>query len=119
MLYAVVAGLMHRFYSADTSHMRFWDKLFSHLQEYFSKESLDVTLCLGAKATTINPPFTQAPSSESGQDPTEPKLRIVLTGDVGASTPGLASVCPVNVVNDVNLLTILESYKLAMERQIP
>ena len=114
--------------SADSIEMRFWQKLFSQLHEYLGKEALDVTACLSAHAEVVaRPPKAQSSNRPSGSgkggstslsaaaaaasaDGAEQKLRIVLSG--GSAQLGLSSLKPFSLVNDVSLLTILDSYRL-------
>ena len=108
--------------------MRFWQKLFSQLHEYLGKEALDVTACLSAHAEVVTrPPKAHSSTRPTGSskggyaslsaaaaaasaDGAEQKLRIVLSG--GSSQLGLSSLKPFSLVNDVSLLTILDSYRL-------
>ena len=113
--------------SADSIEMRFWQKLFSQLHEYLGKEALDVTACLSAHAEVVvrKPPSRGAVSGQprggaagasaamaaaSAAAATEQKLRIVLSG--GSAQEGLSHVRPFALVNDISLLTVLESYRL-------
>ncbi|KAG1654977.1 hypothetical protein FOA52_004564 [Chlamydomonas sp. UWO 241] len=132
MLYAVVANLMLRFYSEDSFQLRFWHQVFAQLFEYLGKESLDVTVCLSAHAYVVKPPAqgqaaraaaasrlrpgrhppssgaaaTAAAAAASG----DARLIIALNG--GSDASGLSQVRPFSLVNDVNLLTVLDSFRL-------
>ena len=108
--------------------MRFWQKLFSQLHEYLGKEALDVTACLSAHAEVVmrkSPSGAAATGQQRGGGATgasaamaaaaaaaatEQKLRIVLSG--GSAQEGLSHVRPFALVNDISLLTVLESYRL-------
>lgn len=111
MLYTVVANIMLRFYNQDSFQLAFWYKLFSQLHEYLGKESLDVTACVSAHAEVIRP--TKGSTKRSGPNPTpddDPILRVMING--GSSQQGLTQVAPFSLVNEVNLLTVLDSFKL-------
>ncbi|KAG2489303.1 hypothetical protein HYH03_012135 [Edaphochlamys debaryana] len=113
VLQAVVIALVLKFHAADSYSIRFWNRAFDQLHEYLSRGSLDLAVCLSARAT---------------MDRTTDRLRVELSGqDLNAShTPGAAGagaagggllgrVCPVYLLNDINLLTVLDSVKLLSE----
>ena len=119
--------------------MRFWQKLFSQLHEYLGKEALDVTACLSAHAEVVTRPalkaspartaaavagaakgatsLSAAAASAAADGGDEQKLRILLSG--GSSQQGLLGLKPFSLINDVSLLTILDSYRLFGESAAP
>ncbi|MEW5318825.1 MAG: hypothetical protein WDW38_010011 [Sanguina aurantia] len=98
LLHAVVVGLLLKFHSPGSYQLRFWDKVFVQLFEYLSKGSLDVVLCMTARGEMVGD-----------------RLRVVLQGDPSSNPHGLDHICPIHILNDVNLLTVLDSFKLATD----
>lgn len=117
MLHAVAAGLTLRFYPKDSYQMRFWDKLFGQITEYLSKDALHAMLCLTAHADIVRPPAALSHGLPATVDmgPGAAKLKVVISGDSGSQPQGLAHVAPIFFVNDINLLTVLDSFKLLAE----
>ena len=129
LLHAVAVAVAQKVWKMSGKQLVWLDKVFDHLQEYLSKDSLDALVCLHAKAAV-----------EDGV------LRFMLSGDVpdnggvssntvisqaaaaalaggglgaiGAGSSGVAAaagVWPVYIINDVNMLTVLETVKLMMD----
>lgn len=73
-------------------------QVFVQLFEYLSKGSLDVVLCMTARGEMVGD-----------------RLRVVLQGDPSSNPHGLDHICPIHILNDVNLLTVLDSFKLATD----
>lgn len=109
--------------SAPALQVRFWQKLLAQVHEYLGKKSLDTLLCLSAHAEVIKPPTKprgQQPAGSTGGSSApggaaSTRLRVVLTGDRRKNPPGLTHVAPIHVVNDINLLTLMDSVKLLTE----
>ncbi len=121
----MVIALTLKFHASDSYSIRFWNKAFGQIHEYLSRGSLDVAACLSLRAT---------------MDRARDKLKIELSGQdlnsgpAGGGSAGgsggqgarggegsgsgsglLGKVCPVYVVNDVNLMTVLDTMKLLSE----
>jgi hypothetical protein len=99
-------AVAYRFATCDARQLRNLDALLAQLLEYTSKDVLDLVVAVGLKA-------------EARGD----KLRVAISGDTGAGGgagaggPGMSwqEVLPVYCVNDLNILTLLDTFRLFME----
>lgn len=105
LLQGVFLGMAQRFGQLSRKHLTWLDTVFSHMHEYMSKDVLDVLLGVTVKAECV-----------------DEVLRLSLSGDTRAQQAAGASgegggrnVWPVYVVNDLNMVTVVESIKLLME----
>jgi hypothetical protein len=104
LLHAVAMAVAYRFAACDARQLRNLDTLLAQLLEYTSKDVLDLVVAVGLRA-------------EAKGD----KLRVSISGDTGAGAgagPGGLSwqeVLPVYCVNDLNILTLLDTFRLFME----
>ncbi|GLC71375.1 hypothetical protein PLESTF_001108700 [Pleodorina starrii] len=122
VLQAVVIALVLKFHSADSYSIRFWNRAFNQLHEYLSRGSLDLAVCLSLRAT-MDRPTDRLRLELSGQDLNAPPQQTAAGGGGGGGGGGgqglLGRVCPVYLLNDVNLMTVFDSVKLLMEAAPP
>lgn len=110
VLQAVVIALVLKFHSADSYSIRFWNRAFNQLHEYLSRGSLDLAVCLSVRAA-MDRPSGRLRVELSGQD-----LNAAGAGGANGGGQGLlGGVCPVYLLNDVNLMTVFDSVKLLTE----
>jgi hypothetical protein len=116
----------------------FYERLFSHMHEYLGKDALRVLACVSSSLDLVKQPAASHSAQSSGipQSPAEAsnKLRLTLVGEgvQQASGSGPAGVSPASglspagsgvasqqpvayLINEVNLLTLLDSFKLFLE----
>jgi hypothetical protein len=101
LLHALLAALAEKFTAASRSRLAWLEALFVHLEEYLGRDALDAALALEARAE----------AAAGG------RLRLHLSGlggggggrgSAGGGGPGAA----LTVVNDVDLLTVLDTVQL-------
>jgi hypothetical protein len=102
-MHAMCMAVAYRLYGWDARQLRTLDAFFMHLHEYTSRDVLDLVAAISVKAEC------------QGE-----QLRVVLSGDHSAGPGAVAAavgqqVWPVYFVNDVNLLTVLDTFKLVMD----
>jgi hypothetical protein len=116
--------------------VKFWQHLFQQLNEYLAKDSLNAMASLSARLEVVKP-AVQNPNTAmiQGQPALVPsnKLRLMIHGDSYATgnnsngsknnspnssnatkgnAPPTANTPPVYFINEINLMTILDSVKL-------
>ncbi|KXZ48833.1 hypothetical protein GPECTOR_25g418 [Gonium pectorale] len=115
VLQAVVIALVLKFHAADSYSIRFWNRAFNQLHEYLSRGSLDVAVCLSVRAA-VDRPTGRLRIELSGQDLNAPAS----SSAAAAGGDGLLGrVFPLYLLNDVNLMTVLDSVKLLTESAPP
>lgn len=109
LLHAVALAVAHKLQQVSGKHLRWLDKVFQHLQEYCSKDSLDLLVCLHAGASVGPKGLAVNLSGKLGQ----------ATSASGGGGEGAAakqpSAWPVYLINDFSMLTVLDTVKLMMD----
>jgi uncharacterized membrane protein YgcG len=100
LLHALAAGLAAKFLEASGRRLSWLEALFEHLEEYLGRDALDAALALEARAE----------GAGGG------RLRLHLSGlgggPGGGSGGGGGGSAAVSLVNDVDLLTVLDTVQL-------
>lgn len=112
-------------------------QVFTHVAEYLGRDCLDLLVCVDVAAAAVEPTPAAAAAAGGGaqgstllqQQQQGPALQLLLAGAAPGTGPG-AGVGPTGgssgsssstggaccyIINDVNLLTVLETVRLLME----
>jgi hypothetical protein len=93
-------------------------QVFGHIAEYLGRDCLDLLLCLDVAAAANEAGSLQV--SVKGISPAEAGDSSSISAAPGGATPAAGGGSsnpswPVYVINDVNLLTVLDTVKLIMD----
>lgn len=121
LLHAVIAAFIAEYGVRKDRDMKWVDSLFDHLDEYLSKETLEVSMALMAAAEVQEAPTPPGvlgmPSTDVNQTPeVEGRLKVVLSNppSSGPHQEDLGT-WPLVFINDLSLLTVLDTFKLLMD----
>eukprot|EP00775_Hariotina_reticulata_P002642 gene2642-2943_t len=107
-----------KFFDSSSKRMAWLSKVFSHIAEYVGRDCLDLLACLDLAAAATGSGSLQlklrgaAPGHSSCSSGVEGKAAGNGTAD-GSTADGI--LWPVYVINDVNLLTVLDTVKLILD----
>lgn len=102
LLHVLAASAAVNFKYMDSEQVHTLHKVFRIMHEYVSKDTLDALLCFVMKADVV-----------------DDQLVIKLSGDVDSDGGGGGGAQPVSwplyCINDINLVTVVDSIKMLME----